>query len=68
MQKIKNDDDLDLPLSKPHSHGDAITHATSPFEVFVDMIKSIVVLTVILTYRDGLTPDLFHFVTCLAED
>lgn len=68
VQKIKNDDNLDLPLSKQQSLGDAITPAISPFEVFVDMIKSIVVLAVILTCRDRLTPDLFHFVTCLAED
>lgn len=68
MQKILNDDNLDLPLSKPQSLGDAITQTISPFDLFVDLIKSIIVLAVILTYRDGLTPDLLHFVTCLTED
>ena len=45
-----------------------MTQGISPGEVFIDMIKSTIVLIVILTFRDGLTPDLFHFVTCLGED
>ena len=35
---------------------------------FVDFFWSIGLLVILIKYRDGLTPDILHFVTCVVEE
>jgi hypothetical protein len=64
-QEEVDDDVLPFRQKSATSVTGEVTDEESSIEA---ILKSVVILRVLLAYRDALTPDLFHFVTCLEAD
>jgi len=70
-KKKSTEDDNDLPFgvnSQYSSQGSGFQTFESPATKLANMTKSILVLIYLMMRRDALTPDFFHFVSCVFED